>query len=644
MPSHSTLDKFREPLAKRKNWRSRPAVGHETSSIGSTTIPNYSSQTNGISHEHVRLISPNSSPLAEPETSASEVRHEYEYERIDSPFIRLIELQSGNWTDPIECTLSTFDLNTVDLPDDSPYETLSYVWGDVSHRREIYIKGVPFNVTRSLFEALQVLRCPAGGGARIVWADGICINQNDQEEKTIQVQMMGRIYACGAKVLIWLGHFEPVQALLNLDMLCLLAAEEDGTESSSSGLLPETSSNGYGTSGTTHLRQFPTEQETPPEFSAPHYRWYSDDRSRSILVTPDPHTTDISFHKPDSLKHICPLFETAWFQRIWVIQEYIKSTSTEVLWGNASFSFDLLGKAVTSLRGYHYSKVAHYTTASSGINSCYDIYCMKRDDGTTNTFFKTLLLTKDRKATDPRDKIFALVELPFSDRGDDNFFPLAPDYSLDVANIYRTTARRLLLERKEIDILAYVKPGSPLADTWASWVPDWTHCRSSNALAGRKVSAYTPPVVHEPRCRFCATERFDSISVGGIVVDTVEYLAADIFDRKPSAKSYGFPRLSRQRKGWLHAINAFINHFQGTFEEMTVAKSLTAGGGAHLAVLEGEDEEAAFTADYREFVKYAAFLCYEIGDVGARASEGSGGRCCGGVVGSFSAVLVEASG
>ncbi|CAE7001260.1 HET domain containing protein [Pyrenophora teres f. teres] len=599
MPSHPTLNKLRKLLRKRRSWKPRPTVGHETSSIGSTTTTNYNPQTNGIFQEGVQLGSSDRLRLAEPEPSVTEIRHEYEYKRINSPLIRLIEIQPGNWTDPIECTLSTFDLNKVDFPENSPYETLSYVWGDASQRREILVKGIPFNVTRSLFEALQVLRRPAGGGVRVIWADGICINQNDQEEKTCQVQMMGRIYACGAKVLIWLGHFEPVKALLNLDMLCRLASEEDDAEPSSSDPPTGTSS------GNTHLEQHLTERNLPPEQPAPYYRWYNDDRSRSILVTPDSYTAGASMHDPGSPKHICPLFEAPWFERIWVIQEYIKSTSTEVFWGNASFSFDLLGKAVTNIKGYHYNKVAHYITASTGIKSCFDIYRMKRDEGTTNSFFKTLLLTKDRKATDPRDKIFALVELPFSDRGDDTFFPLAPDYSLDVASVYRTTARRLLLERKEIDVLAYVKPGSLLADNWASWIPDWTHCRLPNGLAGRKVSAYTPPVVHEAICHFCDTERLDSISVGGIVVDTVEYLVADIFDRKPSTRSYGYAKLSSMRRGWLHAINAFINHFQGTFDEMTIAKSLTTGGGAQLVVLEGEDEEAAFMADYREFANGA---------------------------------------
>ncbi|RMZ66812.1 heterokaryon incompatibility (het-6OR allele) [Pyrenophora seminiperda CCB06] len=409
------------------------------------------------------------------------------------------------------------------------------------------------------------------------------------------------IYTCGAKVLIWLGNVEPVKAFLNLDMLCQLAAEEDDTVSSPPASAPNES---YNNSLSGNRELFPVDQEPPREDSTPHYRWYNNDRSCISLVTPDPSSSDLSIHKQGSLKNICPIFETHWFQRVWVIQEYIKSSSTEVFWGNASFSFELLGKAVTSVMGYHYSKIANYTEACTGMQSCFDIYRMRQDDGTTNTFFKTLLLTKDRKATDPRDKIFALVELPFCDRGEDTFFPLAPDYSLDVAEVYYITARRLLLERKEIDVLAYVKPGSLISENWPSWVPDWTHCRSPNAFAGRKVSAYTPAIIHEAKCRFCFNERYNSLSVGGIVVDRIDYLSADIFDRNPSTKQYGLRKLSRLRRSWLHAINAFINHFSDRFDEKTLAKSLTAGGGAHLVVLEGEDEEETFMTDYRNFAAY----------------------------------------
>jgi hypothetical protein len=54
--------------------------------------------------------------------------------------IRVVHLQSGEWTDEIECTLEVVSL------DDSPdYMTLSYVWGDPTHTAKYAIILVSFS-------------------------------------------------------------------------------------------------------------------------------------------------------------------------------------------------------------------------------------------------------------------------------------------------------------------------------------------------------------------------------------------------------------------------------------------------------------------------------------------------------------------
>jgi hypothetical protein len=55
----------------------------------------------------------------------------------------------------------------------------------------------------SLAQALRRLRHPKL--ARLLWADGLCINQHDLSEKGHQVQRMGEIFAKAENVLIWLG-------------------------------------------------------------------------------------------------------------------------------------------------------------------------------------------------------------------------------------------------------------------------------------------------------------------------------------------------------------------------------------------------------------------------------------------------------
>jgi hypothetical protein len=55
----------------------------------------------------------------------------------------------------------------------------------------------------NLWQALERLR--STGFAVVVWADAVCINQWNTEERNHQVQGMTRIYSLAYEVAIWLG-------------------------------------------------------------------------------------------------------------------------------------------------------------------------------------------------------------------------------------------------------------------------------------------------------------------------------------------------------------------------------------------------------------------------------------------------------
>jgi hypothetical protein len=85
--------------------------------------------------------------------------------------------------------------------DDVPeYLALSYTWGDLSNRRDIYINGHKFSITSNLYQALQHLR--SNTAVRHLWIDAICINQNDNE----QVPRMREVYSRAQCVIVWLGR------------------------------------------------------------------------------------------------------------------------------------------------------------------------------------------------------------------------------------------------------------------------------------------------------------------------------------------------------------------------------------------------------------------------------------------------------
>jgi len=95
------------------------------------------------------------------------------------PLVRILILEAGVWESPIRC-----DLRTECLDDQPDYDALSYVWGGATLRRQISVDGAKLEITASLDCALRHLR----DQSRLlrVWADGICINQNDFEDRNIK--------------------------------------------------------------------------------------------------------------------------------------------------------------------------------------------------------------------------------------------------------------------------------------------------------------------------------------------------------------------------------------------------------------------------------------------------------------------------
>jgi hypothetical protein len=125
-------------------------------------------------------------------------------ERLEVRTARILVLNPGSESDEIRCDLiQKEDLTQASLGKVSPYEAVSYVWGEEQDPDFIILCGSRFAVTRSLAEALRYLRLPKSD--RMLWVDAICINQYDEKEKEAQVLSMHRIYKFAKEVIAWLG-------------------------------------------------------------------------------------------------------------------------------------------------------------------------------------------------------------------------------------------------------------------------------------------------------------------------------------------------------------------------------------------------------------------------------------------------------
>ena len=123
---------------------------------------------------------------------------------------RVLTLQPGVRSSVIEASVAEIDLASHHIRD---YECCSYRWDDMGNlRAEAYklirLNGLSFYVMPNLHNFLLNLR--AQSAPRTIWADYICINQNNDEtakaERNSQVAQMGKIYSRAARVLAWVGE------------------------------------------------------------------------------------------------------------------------------------------------------------------------------------------------------------------------------------------------------------------------------------------------------------------------------------------------------------------------------------------------------------------------------------------------------
>jgi hypothetical protein len=122
--------------------------------------------------------------------------------------IRLLRLmphaiESTERTELLQCEIFEYSLQDVGKRTHL-YEALSYTWGGEEKPYSIAVKEQNLSITTNLYVAL--LRLRDRSLERIIWIDAICINQEDPEEQSQQVQLMAIIYSKAHRVLVWLGE------------------------------------------------------------------------------------------------------------------------------------------------------------------------------------------------------------------------------------------------------------------------------------------------------------------------------------------------------------------------------------------------------------------------------------------------------
>ncbi len=117
----------------------------------------------------------------------------------DPQEFRVLTIHPGPQDAVIECTLSYTSLAIVP----SPYEALSCTWSQASPDWMIVVNDCPFGVTENIVAALRALRYQSK--TRLIWMEAICVNPNDLNERSRQLQLKTPIFKRAACVIVWLG-------------------------------------------------------------------------------------------------------------------------------------------------------------------------------------------------------------------------------------------------------------------------------------------------------------------------------------------------------------------------------------------------------------------------------------------------------
>ncbi|KAK1758193.1 heterokaryon incompatibility protein-domain-containing protein [Echria macrotheca] len=312
----------------------------------------------------------------------------------------------------------------------SRYFAISYAWGDPTPVAPYTVNQRKILIPRSLSQALtriyKYIRKSTTEGEVYVWVDALCINQNDNDEKAAQVARMSSVYQNSAKVLVHLG--------------------QDGYGKESEAAIATIRSWGHW---------------TKDDFNR---NWWEDGRF-------SPLTNNVALRN---------FFSRPWWSRVWTIQEVAAKSSPHItiLSGDREIEWSLLAKAlafwldresmIERLGDDVDDAISDFL--KGGLAAKIAIGFVYRAD--RHKWLSVLAATTQFASTDPRDKIYALVDI----------CPPLPNflisYEKPTDQVFRDFTEAMIEHCNNLEILQFAgvnhKP-SANPHNLPSWVPNFEH-------------------------------------------------------------------------------------------------------------------------------------------------------------------------
>lgn len=177
---------------------------------------------------------------------------------------------------------------------------------------------------------------------------------------------------------------------------------------------------------------------------------------------------------------------TPWWTRIWVIQEVTTPPHVVITHGTISASWDMFArggakythhsadcckKVVQRLPPDQQKVVADSCRKIIGIDSLrWSTQSLSIHPDLKSLGLLSLLTQfRDRKASDPRDKVYALLSMTWTPPGRT---PLVPDYSLSETEVFCRAALQSIYTTSSLSMFS-TELGRKFRSDLPSWVPDW---------------------------------------------------------------------------------------------------------------------------------------------------------------------------
>lgn len=406
----------------------------------------------------------------------------YEYSALQSNgLFRFFVLESGTGNEPLRGSLKTSKL------DEAPYfEAISYVWGLLDRCVELICDNKQILITPSLSEVLHRVRLP--DRSRTLWTDSVCINQDDLDEKGSQVALMGGIYRRSNRTLICVGAHHDGHAELTLTLMKDIDREI--------------------------FASLTQEWESAPVIDENHPLVH-DTRWKSF------------FH----------LLDTPWFERGWVVQEAAHAQDGVVLWGAYDISWMMIMKTIIwmlrrapliALQIEHDLPLLHiFCYAALNEDAIRPFSAKKNFWSDANTVLEILHNGRQYGVSDPRDRIYAFVDLPASDRSDK--LQIVPSYHKSFPEVCRDLALNYLDIYGDLDILLYVSHDEDsITKDFASWIPMWGPDKCING-SSRFHYASRAPLLERRQPKFSLGHGDKTLKLSGLRFAKIR-MVSDVFE------------------------------------------------------------------------------------------------------------------